>query len=218
MKKILKDFIKRQVVHAKHTLLYIIGGAAIIIGIVWLVVWLNKDNHAELTTDRTIDITPAQIMAIREIGQWEFLAISDEEIVDTVNKGFFKDDELVRIYYGTLRLGIDLHKTKPQWIQPEGGALSVTLPPIELLDHQFIDEARTRSFYESGSWSNQAREALYRKAYDKMLARCMTQENIAIARENAIEQFTQLMRTMGFNHIRITFENGQPTAPDNKKK
>lgn len=173
----------------------------IVVTIVWLLVWLNKDNSMEISADRRIDITPAQIVAIQDIGQWEFLAISDEELVDTVSRGFFSDDELMRIYYGTVRLGIDLHQAKPRWIRPQGDSLLVELPPIILLDSNLIDETRTRSFFESGKWSHEAREQLYQKAYDKMLARCMTKENIRIAQENAKVQFTQLLRSMGFEKV-----------------
>ena len=45
-------------------------------------------------------MTPSEIESIRRIGQWEFMAINDEELVDTVRKGFFSDDHLVRIYSG----------------------------------------------------------------------------------------------------------------------
>lgn len=169
----------------------------------------NKDNKVTVVTDRKINITPAQIVSIQDIGQWEFLAISDEEIVDTVRRGYFSDDELVRIYYGTVRLGIDLHKTAPHWIRTEGDSLAATLPKIELLDRNFIDEARTKSFYESGSWSNADREALYQRAYQKMLHRCLTPANITTAEQNARTQFTQLLHSMGYDHVRVDFENNQ---------
>lgn len=197
----IKQFFKLLAQNVKHTLLYIIGLVVIVVTIVWLLVWLNKDNSMEISADRRIDITPAQIVAIQDIGQWEFLAISDEELVDSVSRGFFSDDELMRIYYGTVRLGIDLHQAKPRWIRPQGDSLLVELPPIILLDSNFIDETRTRSFFESGKWSHEAREQLYQKAYDKMLARCMTKENIRIAQENAKVQFTQLLRSMGFEKV-----------------
>ena len=197
----IKQFFKLLAQNVKHTLLYIIGLVVIVVTIVWLLVWLNKDNSMEISADRRIDITPAQIVAIQDIGQWEFLAISDEELVDTVSRGVFSDDELMRIYYGTVRLGIDLHQAKPRWIRPQGDSLLVELPPIILLDSNFIDETRTRSFFESGKWSHEAREQLYQKAYDKMLARCMTKENIRIAQENAKVQFTQLLRSMGFEKV-----------------
>ena len=74
--------------------------------------WLNKDNTVDVVTEEKTTLSPTQVESIEAIGQWEFLAISDEELVDTVRRGFFGDDQLVRIYYGTLRLGIDMKYVK----------------------------------------------------------------------------------------------------------
>lgn len=177
--------------------------AALFVGAIW---YLNKDNSISIEADRRIDITPAQIQSIKDIGQWEFLSIADEELVDTIDRGFFRDKELVRIYYGTLRLGIDMGKINEKWITVTDSVVNVTLPPIELLDRNFIDEAQTRSFFESGTWKPDAREALYRKAYNKMLARCFTPENIDIAEKNAKVQFAQFMKALGFNNTIINIE------------
>ena len=172
--------------------------------------WLNASNEIGIKTDNKIDITPTRIQEIQDIGQWEFLSINDEELIDTINHGFFSDDELVRIYYGTIRMGIDLHHAEPQWLQVEDDSVVVAkLPPIELLDRNFIDEAHTRSFFEKGSWSSADREALYRRAYNKMIARCMTPANIKIAEENAREQFTQFLKAMGYKNVKVTLSAPQ---------
>ena len=171
-----------------------------------LLYWFNKDNHIDVGPDQHIDITPTQIAAIKQIGQWEYLSVRDEELVDTLSRGFFSDKELVRIYYGTVRLGIDLQKTDDKWIQVTDTAVVATLPPIQLLDRNFIDEAQTRSFFESGSWSSADREALYNRAYQKMYARCVTPQNIATAEENARQQFAQLLRSLGFEKVWVNIE------------
>ena len=175
-----------------------------------LFLWLNSSNEISLEADQRIDITPTQIRQIQDIGQWEFLAINDEELIDTVNHGFFSDDELVRIYYGTIRMGIDLHHAEPQWLQVEDDSIVVAkLPPIELLDRNFIDEAHTRSFFEKGDWSSADREALYRRAYNKMIARCLTPANIKIAEENARRQYTQFLKAMGYKNVKVTLSAPQ---------
>lgn len=125
-------------------LIIIIGGA---------LYWLNKDNTMNVATEEKTTLSPTQVESIEAIGQWEFLAINDEELVDTTRHGFFGDDQLVRIYYGTLRLGIDMKDVKEGWIQTDEKKDSIvcTLPPIRLLDHNFIDEAKTKSFFEEGN-------------------------------------------------------------------
>ena len=171
--------------------------------------WLRnctKNDFIQLGTDDTIDPTPTQIQSIKAIGEWEFLSISLEELTDTVSKGFLSDDELSRIYYGTLRLGINLHQVEPGWLEAEGDSVSLALPRVTLLDRDFIDEARTKPFFESGSWKPEDREALYRQARERMLQHGLTKENLAAAETNAREQITSLMRAMGFKHVNITFK------------
>ena len=85
-----------------------------------LLYWMFNSNSATMTTKEHIELSPTQIESIEAIGQWEFLSISDEELVDTVRHGFFGDDELVRIYSGTLRLGIDLADAEEGWIRTDG--------------------------------------------------------------------------------------------------
>ena len=175
---------------------------ACIIVLWWLKGCLSK-TELSLDVDQSINITPQQITSIKAIGEWEFLAVTSEELVDTVRKGFISDDHLARIYYGTVRLGINMHQVEPRWIVATGDSITVTLPQPGLLDKDFIDEARTKSFYESGKWSHQDREKLYQKAYRQMLRHSMTKENLQNARANGEEQFRRMMKTMGFEHVNV---------------
>lgn len=165
-----------------------------------------EETEVGIDVDNRINITPEQIESIKAIGEWEFLSIANEELVDTIRKGIFTDDHLVRIYYGTVRLGINMHQVEPGWIKTSGDSISVTLPPIVLLSRDFIDEARTKSFHESGRWKPADREALYQKAYRQMLKHCMTKENITLARQNGEAQFQRMMKVMGFEHVTIRWK------------
>ena len=191
----------------KKRIYIIIGIIAVFLvaGFFW-VQSILKSNHIAFWTDDSIELTPTQIQSIKDIGEWEFLAISTEEMVDTIRKGIFTDDELVRIYYGTLRLGVNMHQVEPGWIQTSGDSITVNLPKIGLLDKDFIDEARTKTLYESGSWKAADKEALYKRAYNNMLRHCLTKENLSAAESNAEQQFRNMMKSMGFNHITITFK------------
>ncbi|MBQ3752858.1 MAG: DUF4230 domain-containing protein [Prevotella sp.] len=178
---------------------------AIIIFLWWLLI-AEKDNHIGLKVDDDINPTPEQIQSIRDIGQWEFLSISNEELVDTVRKGVFSDDQLVRIYYGTLRLGVDLSKTKKNWITAHGDTIVVRLPKVGLLDKEFIDETRTKAFYESGRWTARDREALYRKARRQMMSHALTKENLKTAEANAEHEVRRMLSAMGYNNITVKFD------------
>ena len=93
---------------------------------------------------------------------------------------------------------------RPGDIQSEGDSVSISLPKVTLLDDNFIDEARTMSFYESGSWNDAAREEMYQRAKAKMKKRCLTPENIKTAQDNAATQMRQFLRSMGFKRFAIT--------------
>ena len=186
-------------------LVKILALTAFILVFVWLV-FFEKNNTIELGVDDRIGDTPTQIESMRAIGEWEFLSVSNEELVDTVRKGLLSDDHLVRIYYGTLRLGINMHQARPHWLTVSGDTATAVLPKVGLLDKNFIDEARTKSFYESGSWQESDREALYKKAYRMMLQRCMTPTNLKAAEENVEAQFRKMLLALGYKNVIIKFE------------
>ena len=187
----------------------IVLGAVVVIAVIAMFFWVKsafKDNYLELATNEQIDPTPTQIQSIRAIGEWEFLSISAEEMVDTVRKGFFSDDELVRIYYGTLRLGINMQSLSDDAMVIHGDTLQVTLPKVSLLDNDFIDESKTKPFYESGKWSPQAHQALYQKAHRQMLHHCLTPENLQAAQTNAESQLQNLFTQLGYKTITLHFK------------
>ena len=169
--------------------------------------YINKvsstSTMTEVVKNEKIDITPSQIRSIEQIGEWSFLEINDEELIDTVRHGFFSDDELVRIYYGTLRLGINLKEAHEGWLAMENDTLCAILPPVRLLDNNFIDETRTRSFIETGKWTHHDRKAMYNRAVQRMRRRCLTKKNYQSARDNARVQFEQMLRSMGYDKVRV---------------
>ena len=172
----------------------------------------GNDNSLSVVSNDKIELTPNQIQQIEAIGEWEFLAIDDEELVDTVKYGFFGDDKLVRIYFGTLRLGVNLREARPRWLSMQGDTLCATLPPVKLLDNNFIDEARTKSFFSTGTWSDADRDHLYYKANAMMRKRCLTPTNMALAEKNARAQFTSLLRSLGFDKTKVVFDEAQTAA------
>ena len=194
----------------RWTKIYVtLGLVAVIVvaGLVWRLIDEVKDAKLEVVSDNKIDISPEVVQSIKSIGEWEFLSIADEEMVDTIRKGIFSDDHLVRIYYGQLSLGVNMHKVGPRWIEAVGDSVTVTMPKVELLDNDFIDEARTKSFYESGKWSAADREAMYRRAYALMKKNCLTPKNIRTEQNNAESQMQNVMKSLGFRVVTIRFEN-----------
>ena len=161
-----------------------------------------------ITTNITYEQTPIIIKSMRHIGEWEFMTITDEEMVERTRKNLIlSDDKLVRIYYGTLRLGIDLEKLREDAISIQGDSISIMLPAVQLLDDDFIDEALTKTFYESGEWDNKTQKEMYVEAQSIMIRYAMNDENQEQTRQLAEIQMRQLLQGLGFRHITIRFES-----------
>ena len=193
-----------KIKNAKFILIII--GIIVAIIIVWWLIRGVQQTEIGIESDQRIDVTPQQIESIRAIGQWEFLSISNEELVDTTRRGIFSDDHLARIYYGTVRLGIDMQQMDSTWITVQGDSITLWLPRPTLLDREFIDEARTKSFHENGRWTAQDREILYRRAQQRMLRYSLTKKNVETAKQNGETQLRRLMQSMGFQHVNIQWK------------
>ena len=146
--------------------------------------------------------SPTQLRSIERIGKWEFLSIETEEIVDTVRQRLLLPDQhLVRIYRGTLSLGIDLNQAQQDWVRMREDTVVVALPPIVLLNPQFINEAETQTFHETGTWDAQSREQLYQKARRMMMDRCLSEENLRMAQETGKVHMKAIFRSLGFENV-----------------
>lgn len=155
----------------------------------------------------TIDLTPEEIRSLRDIQQWEFLSISTEEMVEWHRHRALGNDHLVRIYTGTLRIGIDMEKANSDWfVSLPDSTARIKLPSVCLLDSNFIDETRTRSFYQKGGVPSDTLESLYRKAHQAMLLRSLTSQNLKTAERNARETFTHIFKSLGFKKVEISFK------------
>lgn len=178
-----------------------------------------KDGGLSVNQEKTT-ATATRIDSFKEIGQWEFLAVSDEELVDTTHTdekkvlGFTvskSTKELARVYSGTIHLGFNLKedtKNNPDWIKVEGDtAVTVTLPKVHLLDNNILDEASSKSVIEKGQWTHNDRARLAAKAQRQIKARCLTPKNLKRAQDTAAGQVTALLKAMGFKEIDVQTES-----------
>ena len=180
---------------------------AIIAGVLW---WLSHAVYTasvEIGSSPEISVTPQKISEIKRISQWEFMRVVDEVVVDTsVHRTLLPDDRLTCIYYGTLSLGINLADADGDWVDNTNDTITLRLPAPTLLDDRFIDEARTKVFYESGTWRASAKNAMYRRAKLKMIDRALTQDNMQRVRQSATDRFTSLFKELGAKEVIVRFE------------
>lgn len=183
---------------------------ALAVALVYIVVkFVNGIGSAEVSigSDNTINITPERITSIKSIGQWEFMQVDDEVVIDTIrHRHIVADDRLTCIYYGSVRLGIDLDKAAADWITNRNDTIDLLLPAPSVLDDRFIDEARTDVFYQTGRWGGYARELMYRRAVAEMKAFALSPENIRTVKSAAESRFTDLFMGLGAKEVTVSFE------------
>lgn len=192
--------------HWKFTL------AAVIVLFLAFVLWSIKKNMEEgqplmaISHPVAIEETAEEIRAMREIKEWEFLAIETEELVENSERGTFGNKQLVQIFRGTLRLGINMEKAADDWFSGGNGTAVVRLPDICLLDSAFIDETRTTTFHQSGNWNAGDKQKLYNRAQKAMMERALSPNNVREARKTAEAQFRKLFNALGYDEVVINFE------------
>lgn len=200
----------------RHWRLFMITLVALLLSWgVWKLVQIFKSDAplVSIEHNEAIEQTPEEIRSIRDIGQWEFLSVETEELIEKHEPHTFGDAHLVKIFRGTLRIGIDMQQADENWFVPDGETAHLTLPAIGLLDEDFIDEAHTVTFYEKGSFSAKEKQELYNSAVKKMKARCLTEHNLQEAQKAAEAQFTSLFQSFGYKTVEIKFTESQPAEP-----
>ncbi len=193
--------IKKTVKHWRITLI-LITLALIAYG---LMVVYRSFTSTDSAVDKSIVQSPEEIVHLRSIGQWEFLSVELEELVERHYTGLMSDRDLICIYRGTLRIGVDLRKLPEDWVEVKGRNAIVHLPQPSLLDENFLDESRTTVFMEQGLFRPEEREAMIAEAKNKMKQRALSTDNLSIARRNAESQFQKLFFAMGYEDVIVEF-------------
>lgn len=197
--------------HWKFTLV-----AAIVLFLA-IVLWSIKKNMESgqplmtIAHPVAIEETAEEIRAMREIKEWEFLAVETEELVESSERGAFGNKQLVQIFRGTLRLGINMEKAADDWFSGGNGTAVVRLPDVALLDSAFIDETRTTTFHQSGNWNAGEKQKLYERAQKAMMERALSPNNLREARKTAEAQFRKLFNALGYDEVVISFQGVKAT-------
>ena len=203
--------VKKMVKHWRITLIVI---ALAFIAYGGMVVYRNLTS-TDTAVDKPIAQSPEEIVHLRSIGQWEFLSVEAEELVERHHSGLMSDRDLICIYRGTLRIGVDLRKLPEDWVEVKERNAIVHLPQPSLLDENFLDESRTTVFMEQGLFRAEEREAMIAEAKNKMKQRALTTDNLSIARRNAESQFQKLFAAMGYEEVIVEFDTKNETQNHN---
>ncbi len=169
---------------------------------------INRVADSEEQKPKKIEATATQISSFKEIAEWEFLTLQMEEVADTtIPRKILSDPRCIKIYHGTAHLGINMKKAKKSWIECRSDSAILSLPAISLLDKDIIDDTATETFYEDGKVSATVKETMYQNAKKQMKQRILTDENIKMAEESAVNTFKSIFLALGYKTVLISFNN-----------
>ncbi len=105
--------------------------------------------------------------------------------------------------------GIDLADLKPEQIQVEGKRVRIRLPEPRLL-HVSLNEAHTKVYDRKRGWlvfqpDKEIETRARQQAIVEAREAALKGELMALARRNAQERLTELMRSLGFEQVEIAF-------------
>lgn len=188
--------------------------AIIIVCIVIIVVIVKACNWAHdgkpvTRTEVTVKPTPVNLDSIKRIGQWSVVTVDLDQIVDTVDKGFFSDDEIQLMYHGTLHYGIDMSKVKDDWVRVENDTtVFIHLPQVTLLDNRFLDERNVKVILGENDQKfinrPEVQAAMVRKAKASMIRKGDTHKEEA--RRKIENDMKRLFSVHGYKQIMVFFE------------
>lgn len=174
----------------------IICGVAIFFGIHKL--WGKADKPLVVVD------TPSQIEEIRQIGELEVAHFDCEELYEFKREGRIYDDELTKVYYAKLKIGIDLSEVKESDIEKDGKTIKVTLPEVRLLNEgKILDFSRT--FSQSGDVDNTFRRDAAKAAEEWIVRKYITSEVMENARRSVVSYVENYLRSIGYEEIKIVF-------------
>lgn len=160
---------------------------------------IDKFNKPLVSVD-----TASQIEEIRSIKILEVARYECEELYEYKREGKIIDDELIKIYYGKLMLGIDFGKIKDDCLKKDGTTAHITLPDIELLNRgKVLDFSRT--FDQSGWVDNKLRQEAAKAAEEYIITKYITPETKEKARQAAVVYVDNLLKGLGYTDVVVEF-------------
>jgi hypothetical protein len=154
------------------------------------------------------------ITHISALGRLETTEFTMRTMIDLGNEpgnlweNIFGTDRLILVAEGEVVAGVDLSQVIPADIKVQGRAVTITLPPADIL-YSRIDNERTYVYERNTGLFRTVDPTLESRARllaEKSLVEWATQRGIhRKAEESAILQLQSLLRGLGFEQIEITF-------------
>jgi hypothetical protein len=108
------------------------GGIAILL---MLVLWLTYQVFTPLDrVDLLVDPRSLIVQQVTDVSELATAIFETEIVIPVSEKGIVLESKLLYIAHGTVRVGVDLSEFKDDDVQIEENKITVTLPPLKVLD------------------------------------------------------------------------------------
>jgi len=176
---------------------------------------LKKAHHS-----LTIDETPITVEDVKAIGELvtatyydEIVVIVDQSEVTGIPNSWGRKNELVLVQKAHARIGIDLADLKPDDVVTDRSkkAVKVTLPDVKCLDF-IMNPTDTDVFSESEGWKLDMLKTAMAPAREQLGRRMNGDTELwEKARSGAKEITAQILRSAGFEEVKVEFASDRKT-------
>ena len=152
---------------------------------------------------------PVTVLDIAKTEKLKVLTIHKEVLAHQhrFNSGLLKkgEERIYVIYPATLHFGFDLTRCDSNSIQTHGDTVSVTLPPVQILNKEgrSVDEAIKRTAIEEGEWSATELTTLRNRAEALMRRQCEYDGCYEKAEKAGVSAVRAMMASLGYGHVEV---------------
>jgi hypothetical protein len=116
--------------------------AGVIVLLLIVVLWLvYQVSHAPHTSTTTKDPGSVIVRQIQEVSELTTAMFEMDAVVPVSEKGFLAESKVLYIAHGNVRVGVDLSEFQADDVQVEADKITVTLPPLKVLDSKLDDRS-----------------------------------------------------------------------------
>lgn len=112
-----------------------------------LVLWLVSQLGKPVIIDPVVDPSSIIVRQVREVSELTTAMFEMDAVAPVSEKRFLAESKLLYIAHGAVRVGVNLSEFQPDDIQVEENKITVTLPPLKVLDSKLdLDHSRVYSY------------------------------------------------------------------------
>lgn len=138
-----------------------------------LVLWLSSQLFFSFAGNTTIDPRSLIVHQVRDVSELATAIFETETVIDASKKEGLLESKLLYIAHGGVRVGIDLSEFRDDDVQVEENKITVTLPPLRVLDTKLdVNQSRVydynKGFLNLGPDVVRLQESAQRDAINKL--------------------------------------------------